>query len=50
MHALVPNHIIVEMTRRVEFFDLGSGWFNFTDILRGEEGVQGALVRVVQLP
>ena len=54
VHRTFSNHIIAEIARRVEFFDMRSGWFDCTEpslttSLQGKQGVQGtyALVRGV---
>ena len=48
---LFSNHIIAEIARRVEFFDMSSGWFDCTEpspttSLQGKQGVQGAYALV----
>ena len=50
-HRTFSNHIIAEIARRVEFFDMSSGWFDSTEpslttTLQGKQGVQGAYALV----
>ena len=45
------NHIITEMARCLEFFNMSSGWFDctkpsLTTSLEGKQGVQGAYALV----